>query len=318
MLLEDLRGKQKVYAESGVSENTKRTRKQQILRYKKFCKLFSLVAFPCSAPQASLYATYLADKLKPVSIKNYLSAVWFTQKLLGYPDYSSNFVLKKTLDGIERKNFVNSEGRYPLSPLDMLRIYSLLDMSIEVDKVFWLSIVIAYRCILRICHVTKNVHCLKVKHVSLTEEYVRIHIASSKTDQLGRKPHDVFLKRLDNSPLCPGKLLEEMFKRPWATPNSNVFRIGTGKSLYTQEYAYVNTRLKSLAVILNLPVQRVSSHSLRHGGATMLKDLGMCVDNIKQIGNWRSNVVNVYLHKSESELLSLDVLPAEFLANLKI
>ena len=53
-------------------------------------------------------------------------------------------------------------------------------------------------------------------------------------------------------------------------------------------YSYVNTRLKSLAMELQLPWSNVSTHSLRHGGATLLKDLGMNVNDIMKKANWKS------------------------------
>ena len=127
---------------SGVAETTRKTRRQQLKRYKKFCRKFNFVNFPCSASQASLYASYLSDKLKPVSIRNYLSAVWYYQKLKGYTDYSTDFMYKKTLDGIERENSDETVNRYPLSAVDMVKIHSLLDLRLYSDRLFWLALLI--------------------------------------------------------------------------------------------------------------------------------------------------------------------------------
>ena len=306
-----------VLAESGVSDNTKRTREQQWKRYKIFCDLYDLSASPCSASQASLYVTYLSDKLKPVSIRNYLSAVWYFQKLYGYPDFSGNFLLKQTLTGIDRLCSTEAAEKYPLSPVDLLNMYKLLDMSVNVDKVFWVSLLLAYRCVLRVGHVCKSVHSMKVKHVILTKEYVKIHISSSKTDQFGKNPQDIYLSRL-NSPLCPCEILEDLLSAPWATPESNLFRIKGVSSLKTKDYLNFNLKLKGLSIALGLPVDRISTHSIRHGGATMLRNLGLSVDTIKKMGNWRSDAINNYLHQSQSDLLKLDVVPANYLSNLKV
>ena len=296
---------------NGVAENTKKTRRQQLKRYRKFCKKFTFNSFPCSPSQASLYATYLADMLKPVSIRNYISAVWYYQKLKGFEDHSTDYMLKMTLDGIERVNFTSSTVRYPMTTTDMLVIYSLLDMNMYVDKIFWLAILIAFRAVLRISHVTKSVHSLKLNDVKVTKDYVRFKISSSKTDQFGRKPHEIYLQRVMDSPLCPGGLLEEVMgiSRKFG---ENIFSI-KGKPL---KYTYVYTRLKSLAVLANLPFSRVSTHSLRHGGATFLKKCGMSVDDIMKKANWKSKAVFKYLHDAKSELLKLDVLPSNFLSNL--
>ena len=309
----DLGRRQKLLAESGVAENTRKTRRQQLKRYRKFCRSFKLKDFPCTASQASLYATYLSDKLKPISIRNYLSAVWYFQKFKGHPDFSSDFMLKLTLDGIERAANATVTVRYPLSPEDMHSIYSHLDMNVNVDRIFWCSIVVAFRGILRCCHVTNSIHSLKIKDVSITKDFVKIHIRTSKTDQFGRKPYDVFLQRFDGSPLCPALILLDLITVSGANPNSRVF----SRRGHTQEYSYVNSRLKALAALVNLPLQRVSTHSLRHGGATFLKNLGMSVKDIMKRANWKSNAVYRYLHDSGEQLLSMDVLPSQFLSLTK-
>ena len=223
-----------------MAKTTLKTRRQQVKRYKKFCIKFSLKPFPCSAAQASLYAAYLADKLKPSSIRNYLSAVWYYQKIKGFPDHSSNFVFKMTLDGIERSSTNESIVRYPLSPDDMLGLYALLNMNLYADRLFWCALVLSYRAVLRCGHVSDSIHALKVKDVSVCKDHVRIHISSSKTDQFGRQPYDVYLQRNDESPLCPALLLLELTTVPGTNLNSKIFvsRLGDSKSVL--KYSYIN------------------------------------------------------------------------------
>ena len=62
----------------------------------------------------------------------------------------------------------------------------------------------------------------------------------------------------------------------------------------------------------------MSTHSLRHGGATFLKTLGMSVNDIMKRANWKSKAVYRYLHDSKDELLQLDVLPTKFLSNIPV
>ena len=305
--LRSLRRKRNKFVVSGVAETTRKTRRQQLKRYKKFCRKFNLVNFPCSASQASLYASYLAGKLKPVSVRNYLSAVWYYQKLKGYEDHSNDFMYKKTLDGIERECSDDPIDRYPLSAEDMVKIHSLLDMKMYCDKIFWLALLVAYRSILRISHVIDSVHSLRWVDIQVTNEYIKIHVKTSKTDQYGRSPYDIYLTRIDGSVLCPALLLIEVIEK--SRKYGRRLLTIHGKPL---SYSYVNTRLKSLALELKMPWSRVSTHSLRHGGATLLKSLGMDVKDIMKRANWKSNAVYKYLHDNTEELLRLDVLPAKF------
>ena len=140
---------QRRLTEAGVSDSTRETRNSQLRRYKKFCRHMRLKPFPCSSFQARLYATKLSEKMKPVSIRNYLSAVWYFSKINGYPDFSSDFLFKQLLNGIER-TFDNSNyhSRYPLSALELLAMYKFLDMRSAEDRIFWIAVTICFRGLL--------------------------------------------------------------------------------------------------------------------------------------------------------------------------
>ena len=302
--LRDLRKKRDGFVTSGVAVNTKRTRSFQLARYKKFCKQFNFNTFPCSPSQASLYASYLSDMLKPVSIRNYLSAVWYFQKLYGYEDHSTNFMYKNTLNGIEREYRGVSVVRYPLKVTDLLKMRSLLNMDVYLDRLYWLGLLLAFRGVLRISHIVESSHSLHVNDITVEKEYVKIHVRTSKTDQFGRNPHDIYLKRSDVSLLCPALLLLEICVES-RRYGCKLFAV-RGSVL---TYSYFNTRLKLLSISIGLPISNVSTHSLRHGGATFLKKLGLSTLDIMKKANWRSNVVYKYLHDTKNELLDLDFLP---------
>ena len=277
----------------------------------------SFSPFPCTAYQARLFATYLADLIKPVSIRNYVSAVWYFQKLRGYPDYSSDFLLKQLLNGIERcgASYDRLE-RYAFTPTDLLAMYKFLDMSNNEDMIFWLAVIICYRALLRKCHVTASPHILLNGDVHIRTTHLHIKIRSSKSDQFGRSPFNIFLQKIPGSPLCPASLLEKvlaasnkeevLLRLPW----------GGGGKLSPMKYSYFNSRLKGLAKKLGLPVKLVSTHSLRHGGATLLKSLGVPVNSIMAKGNWKSQAVYSYLHQSEQEMLLLEDKPVSYLKSL--
>ena len=53
--------------------------------------------------------------------------------------------------------------------------------------------------------------------------------------------------------------------------------------------------------LLNLQHMNYTSHSLRRGGATFFADQGLPLDEIKKLGMWRSNAIQVYLRKLNFE-----------------
>ena len=81
-------------------------------------------------------------------------------------------------------------------------------------------------------------------------------------------------------------------------------------------YGFISSRLKGLAISLGLPVSRVSTHSFRHGGATLLKELGMPLTSVMLKGNWKSNAVHRYLHQSVRDLDILEKAPCDYFSSL--
>ena len=313
--LQTLRLAQYILAEEGVAPTTKLTRAAQNRRYKKFCKKFNLSLYPCSAPQAGLYATYLAeDNFAPVSVRNYVSAVWYQQKMLGFKDFSDDFVLRQTLNGIERSfNNPDKLGRYPFSPADILGIRAGLDLTVHNDIIFWIAVILGYRCLLRICHVTLSQHNIGVGSLSLMEGYILIRIRTSKTDQFGRQEFSVFLQDIPGSPWCIRKFIEDILSV--SIPTDPLLCHKVGKIVFPLTYDEVYSRLKYFAIKLGLPEDRVSTHSLRHGGSTLLRDLGVPVESIMQRGNWRSSVVRRYLHQSVTQFTALELTPCTYFSS---
>jgi hypothetical protein len=59
---------------------------------------------------------------------------------------------------------------------------------------------------------------------------------------------------------------------------------------WTLKPTYLNKKLQAMAKMYGLNLSRVSSHSLRIGGATAMAAAGMGEYEIKQMGGWKSDV----------------------------
>ena len=307
-MLKGLKNKQSVLLKAGVSANTRITRRCQLNKYEEFCIKVNAKPFPCSSMQCRLYATYLSKTFKPVSVRNYVSAVWYQSKLLGYAEFSNCFLVKQLLNDIER-TFASYDnyGRYPLSPLELLAIYKLLDMNILEDRIFWAASIICFRGLLRKSHVTTSAHFLECRDVTIFPNHLVFNIRSSKTDQFGRSPYKVYLQNIPDSPFCISGILKGILDT--SSSKEVLFRFVLGNKWVPFTYSYMNARLKGLSCSVGLPFDRVSTHSLRHGGSSMLKALGVSVDSIMSRGNWKSKAVYTYLHQSEHSMLVLEHVP---------
>ena len=277
--------------------------------------MYELKCFPCTAKKACLYATHLAKGLAPVSIRNYLSAVWYKQKMYGFQDFSSDFMLSQTLNGIERAyDYSTHVVKYPLKPIDLLNMYKLLDMNVLDDVLFWVAALVCFRGLLRVCHVTNSPHNLRVGNVTVHQGYVEFRITSSKSDQFGKKTFSVIINDIVDSPLCISTHVKRLLKG--ASKKDFLLCHVVGGIRFPMDYSYVNCRLQLLAQTVNLPVNRISTHCFRHGGATMLKDLDLPVSSIMIRGNWRSSAVHRYLHQSTRELLKMEQIPCSYMSGL--
>ena len=224
----------------------------------------------------------------------------------GYKDHSDNFILKQTLNGIERSyDPSNLIIRYPLTPQDLQEMHEFLDFSVSNDRLFWLTALICFRGILHVSHITSVSHALCVGNVVIGRGFMGLTIASSKTDQFDRDQYTVYLKDMPGSIFCVRDHLLQIVKE------------SSKKDILVDiSYECVNTKLKSLAVKLFLPVDRVSTHSFRHGGTAMLQALGMPVESIMRKGHWKSSAVRRYLHQSEGEMLKMENNPCKYLSGI--
>ena len=151
------------------SVNTHKARKSQWRRFFRFCEEFNLQPLPSSSETICLYVIYLSRSCCYTTIKNYISGVWALHDYWGYPHVdSSSFLIKSTLTGAKRLLGCDTVQAEPLSTEDLLKIYSILDMSKFKDLQLWSAITLAYRCLLRVSHVTASPHVIRRGDIHFT------------------------------------------------------------------------------------------------------------------------------------------------------
>ena len=111
--------------------STKKSRLSKINCYKNFCEQYQLTPFPCAAPQARIYASFLSDLMSPASVSNYLSALWSHQRSLGFEAYSSDYILSLIIKGIRRLHGSGRPVCHPLSKEELLSMYDLIQGRIQ-------------------------------------------------------------------------------------------------------------------------------------------------------------------------------------------
>ena len=118
-----------------------------------------------------------------------------------------------------------------------------------------------------------------------------VNIRSAKNDAAGRGHRYFFNKcnpATDKSTYCITWILWRYVQH--ARPGSRLPFFHIPKLKWTLKPTYLNKKLQAMAKMYGLDPSRVSSHSLRIGGATAMAAAGMSEYEIKQMGGWKSDV----------------------------
>ena len=276
--------------------------------YERFCGSYELSPFLCSPEQARLYATFLSSFMAPSSIGNYLSALWGRHLLLGLPSHASDIRLKHTLRGIQRLGRPSRASRLPLSLTDLQSMFLEVNTLLPLDLAFWSAVALAFRGLLRKSHYTFSRHTLHWRDVSLYPDRLIIRIATSKTDQFSTHGHRIVLNSSPGSFLCPVFWLAELARVQNHLESDFLIIVPGPIGLAPINYPWFNLKLKLLATRVGLDPSRVSSHSLRHGGASFMSAQGSPLLDIRARGGWASSAVFRSLHHADATLLKQDLL----------
>ena len=246
--------------------------------------------------------------MAPASISNYLSAVWSHQRSMGFEAYASDYILSLIMRGARRLHSSSRVPRHAISKQELLLIFEEINSLLPDDLTFWAIITLAYRALLRKCHYTDSIHNLRWRSLSLYPDHLVLTLPSSKTDQFGTNPLKVVLNSSPGSSLCPVRWLNELVAVQHPLEADFIFRTPVLGGLSPVSYHWFNSKLKLVASAIGLSPQTISSHSLRHGGASFMSSLGSDMIDIRARGAWASSAVFNYLHHSVDSLKQKDTL----------
>ena len=108
---------------------------------------------PADSTLICRYIVHLSDKLKYVSIVNYISAVMVLHKLLGFvPTFRSDNLVQCTLLGLHRYLGDPQPNRPTMEVDDLLRLYSYVNLDEKNERAMWACLVFSFRTLLRKCN----------------------------------------------------------------------------------------------------------------------------------------------------------------------
>ena len=127
--------------------------------------------------------------------------------------------------------------------------------------------------------------------IQFFEDHAKVTLRWTKTRQSGNKPLSFALPCIQNSLLCPVTALKRLFALVPTDPSKSCF-LRTNGTCYT--YAMLQKKLSWISDKLGLE-EKLTSHSLRSGGATMAFLAGVPSELIKILGDWKSDCYLKYI-----------------------
>lgn len=264
---------------------------------------------PASDKLVALYAAYLARRLRPSSIKQYLNVI----RLLHIEsDYSNpcqdNWLLKSTIRGIEKTLGVTVNRKTPIHPLLLMDIRQRLQLEVPLQAMFWAAALVLFFGTFRKSNlISDTVHTFSASKQFVRSDFTHssngsfvLKVKWSKTIQCKDRCFFVMLPKVPHV-LCPVHAVLHAFSivpLPLASPAFVQDLSGTPLT-----GTVFNSMLKSVVSRCGLDPVHFSSHSFRRGSATWALQCGVPGEVVKLMGDWRSNVYMSYLDNVPQHLL---------------
>lgn len=276
------------------AESSKACYRSQLNTYYQFCQRMGYCSVPLNNMHLYRYVAYLATFLKVRSVKQYLNVVRLIHVESGLPNpMTGDPFLSGLLKGMRRVKGDAVNRKLPITIDMLLRMRGLLDISKPRELCFWTACLLAFYGMLRKSSLFPRGGNAGL-YITLGDCHVRewgliVYLKQSKTIQFQERQAYVSLPWNANKRLCAARhLMLNARGIPQSRPDAFIFTFCTGNSTRVMTYQMFTSMLRSLVLQLNLPVERISGHSLRRGGASLALKCGVPPEMIKAQGDWKS------------------------------
>jgi hypothetical protein len=241
-------------------------------------------------------------KLKPSTIRRYVSAVRFYAQWHGWdrPPTEHWFRYQLLIKGIVRADTRGPNQKWPIRPKDLIRMKRALIMSNPKHRIFYTAALLCFDTFLRSGQVapksaTKFAEGYNISRSNLTRTKHGYSLVFTKTKTIQDRSRTLEIEIVDaKSPFSPVPYLDYMLKH--LSPKSgSVFAYKTGNRTWTLTYRRFIEMTKMVMGKLGHESASYAGHSYRRGGATWAFKSGVPLPVIKDMGDWRSDAVLLYI-----------------------
>lgn len=294
------------------ADGTSRNLKIQWQAYHLFCEAFELRALPASTRTICLFIQFLSRTMKSAeSIRNYVSGVR-TLHILTDTDYTGvrQFEVNLALRGVARLHPHCPNRAAPITPQILCEFSKLLNLADPLQATLWCNYLFAFYLMLRKSNIVStngvfNPEKTLLRHdITIKHDMLLVSLKWSKTNQFGKRKHDIPLIRIPASPICPVLAFHNMQDLVPAPASAPAFLV-PGSRNKVISYSLFQKCLRQLISETGRDPTPYSSHSFRRGGATWAFQSKVPGELIQLQGDWASDAYKVYLDHSLEQKMQL-------------
>lgn len=295
----------KTYAPS-----TQRTYRSHRDSYLKFCAATGVAPVPATTETLCRYVAMLSRSLKFSSVKQYMNVIRLLHLEWGLPNpVHNNFRLDSVLRGVRRDRGDAVTRKLPITPELLRKMLYNLNLNVPADCVVWAASLLMFFAMLRRSNVLSSANVfdpaksLCRSDISVQSWGLLVEIRHTKTIQYRERSLQIPLPRIRGNSLCPVQAIALAFeKTAGASLGGPAFVIPRGSEFTPLSPANFVSRVRSLLTQCGVDASKYAGHSFRRGGASWAYAVGLPVDTIRILGDWRSQAYTAYLVPDQANL----------------
>ena len=271
----------------------------------------------------SLYCAYLitVKKRKSSTVKSYISGIKYILRSDGYEWDEGKMLLNTITKSCKLKND-KLKVRLPIQKglleLILFRIQRKFETQPYLEAMYVTAFLLQYYGLLRIGEIANSPHSLKAVNVHEAEKEqiprLLLVLYTSKTHGRDKPPqkikifgnksieilnedhttHSYSMRKQELGKFCPVQWTKRFIhlRGPVKNNDENFFHFRDSSPVSASVF---RNMLRETIASFDLDPSIYDTHSFRIGRATDLFKSGVSVDDIKQLGRWKSNAVYKYL-----------------------
>ena len=281
---------------SSLATSTKTVYKRTWDRFQQFAQSLYQSCFPASVSLLCLYIAHMVSSKpipKPASLATALSAISYYHKIAGFPDPTSDFLIRKLLQGVSKSN-PSLDNRLPITiPI----LHALLAACPHIAAHPYESALLAsmfsvmFHAFLRVGEVTTSPHNIQFSQVTINS-HINLQFLSFKHHK--GPPFSLSIPPAHSSQYCPVTLLSTYIAVRGGTPGP-LFCYLDNTPVSTPRFRAL---LRSALMFNNLQTLAITPHSFRIGAATYAASQGFSSTQIQAMGRWHSSAADRYVRIS--------------------